>query len=228
MRALDAGAGTGAVARVMAQLVGPEGHVTALDISEPRLSFGRGLAEAQGITNLEFCQDDLYAPTARAGSFDFVWCRFVFEYLDDPDRALASLIRLARPGGVVVVGDIDGNGLFGDPLPESLRAGIDRLRSILEPRFDFFAGRKLFGRFARAGLRQIQVHFLPFELYAGAMPERELPNWRDKLGTIRQLVLQPFGGAEAYDRFAEEYLAFLRDPQTLSYSVLFLVQGTRP
>ena len=52
MRALDAGAGTGAVARIMADIVGASGSAVAFDQSESRLEAGRGLAA--GIQNLEF------------------------------------------------------------------------------------------------------------------------------------------------------------------------------
>ena len=35
------------------------------------------------------------------------------------------------------------------------------------------------------------------------------------------------GGMEAYDRFVRTFLAFLEDPSSLTYSVLFLVEGVR-
>lgn len=228
MTVLDAGAGTGAVARVMAELVGAEGQVTALDLSEERLARGQQLAAEQGLTNLRFQRGDLYCPGLPADSFDLVWCRFVFEFLAEPDRALASLVRLARPGGLVVVGDLDGNGLFHDPLPDRLKADIDRLLSIVSPSFDPHAGRRLFHRFVRAGLKNIRVHCLPYHVYAGAIPEGEVGNWQTKFAAARPRVAEAFGGEEKYDEFARAFLDFLRDPETFTYSILLLVQGTRP
>src|SRR5262245_61364747 len=84
MHALDAGAGSGAVARTMAQEVGPSGRVVALDGSNERLEAGRHLAQEAGL-NVEFVCGDLLKPPFPPASFDFVWSRFTFEYLSNPD-----------------------------------------------------------------------------------------------------------------------------------------------
>ena len=112
MRALDAGAGTGAVARVMARLVGPSGSVVALDRSPDRLAYGRARAKDYGLDNVEFVRGDLQHGPIPGAPYDFIWCRFVFEYLEDPDLALDHLVRATRVGGKVVVADLDGNAVF--------------------------------------------------------------------------------------------------------------------
>lgn len=225
MRALDAGAGTGAVAREMAGLVGPGGSVVAFDASAERTAAGARLAAAP---NLEFVTGDLYAPALPEASFDFTWSRFVFEYLAEPDRALQQLVRLTRPGGKVVVGDLDGNATFHYPAPPEVEEGLARLMPALRGRFDPMAGRKLFHRFRLAGLARVRVHALPYHLYAGAAPERDLANWEAKFRTLRPAGEKAFGGAAAWTRFGERFLQMLRDPDTLTYSVLFLVEGVRP
>jgi SAM-dependent methyltransferase len=227
MRALDAGAGTGAIARVMAELVGGRGAVVAFDASKERLEHGRRLAAERGIDNLTFVEGDLYAPSLPAASFDFVWCEFVFEYLADPDRALAQLVRLVRPGGKLVVGDLDGNGLFHDPMPAGFAEDLEALRGALDGAFDPIAGRRLFHRFRKAGLAGMKVQALPYHLYPGAAPEREMNNWETKFKTLRPRGVRALGEAR-YDRFATQFLSLLRDPDALSYSVLFLVEWTRP
>src|SRR5262249_26207440 len=92
MRALDAGAGTGAVSRVMLELVGHNGEVVALDSSNERAQFG-----AKRAGQVRFVVSDLYRPALRPASFDFVWCEFVFEFLRRPDAAIAELVQLLRP-----------------------------------------------------------------------------------------------------------------------------------
>jgi SAM-dependent methyltransferase len=224
MRALDAGAGTGAVARVMAEAVGSKGSVVAFDGSAERLAAG---AQASSATNLSFVAGDLYAPALPEGSFDFIWCRFVFEYLAEPDRALSQLQRLLKPGGKLVVGDLDGNTVFHHPMPPEVESGLARLMRALEGRFDPFAGRKLFHRFRRAGLADVRVHMLPYHLYAGTAPERDMLNWEAKFRTVREAGARAFGSHEAYDRFGARFLEMLRDPDAFTYSTLFLVEGIR-
>jgi ubiquinone/menaquinone biosynthesis C-methylase UbiE len=228
MRVLDAGAGTGAIARLFAELVGPTGEVVAFDLSPERLAHGEQIARAAGLSQLRFQAGDLYAPPFPPDNFDLVWSEFVFEYLADPDAALRALVPLVRPGGKLVIADLDGNGIFHDPTPPAFAKGLETLARVLGQSFDPHAGRKLYHRFRRAGLGPVQVQAMPYHLYAGAAPEHEMRNWEQKFKTLRARVADAFGGLVAYDAFAAQYLAHLRDPDTLTYSVLFLVEWSRP
>lgn len=225
MRALDAGAGTGAVARVMARMVGPTGTVVALDQSTTRLEAGRELAA--GIDNLEFQQADLYDTHLQGESFDLVWSRFVFEYLAQPDRALAELVRITKLGGKIVLADLDGNGVFHCPLSDHIASGLQKLLPALEGHFDPYAGRKLYSRLQRAGLKNIRVHARPYHLYTSGIPRSDLENWDEKFQVIRPYAMTGFESGEAYDDFVGAFMDMLRDPAVMSYSVLFIAEGIR-
>ncbi len=233
MKVLDAGSGTGAVARAIAGRVGSQGRVVALDGSVERSVTGAALARSSRAANdaslgaLSFVVGDVTAPPLRPGSFDLVWSRFLFGYLRDPDAALASLVSLARPGGKVVVGEVDGHGLFHWPMPSGVTRGLARFEQALQGLFDPYAGRKLYHRFRKAGLEQVKVYIQPYHVLADAVTETQLFNWRLKIQTLRPVGVKAFGSAEAYDAFAAEYLAMLQDPEALTYSVLFLVEGVR-
>lgn len=229
MRALDAGAGTGAVARVMARLVGPAGAVVALDASPARLEQGEALARAEGIENLRFVQGDLLAPPLEKESFDFIWSRFVFEYLSDPDVVIDRLLELLKPGGILAVGDLDGNMIFHDEMEPDMEKtmGImfDWFR--LQGYFDPHAGRRLYRRFYQKGLSDIKVQCLPYHLYAGAIPENQVDNWKSKFATIRAPAIEAIGSAQKYEEFSRYFMDFLRRQDSLTYSILFLVSGTK-
>jgi ubiquinone/menaquinone biosynthesis C-methylase UbiE len=220
---LDAGAGTGAIARVMAQMVGASGTVVALDGSPDRLLQGRRLVQEGGVA---FVAGDLRKPPLKEGSFDYVWCRFVFEYLDNPDLVFDELLRLVKPGGKLVVGDLDGNGLFHYPFPPDLAVVLKRLEDGLRGRFDPTAGRKIYRLFWERRLSAIRVHLFPYNLYAGAASAPALDNWRQKFDTLRRAGHSILGEAE-YEDFACRFLDFLAQEGTLSYSVLFMVEGVR-
>lgn len=227
MTALDAGGATGVVARLMKGIVGERGTVTVLDASADRLQLGRELAGLHGL-DIAFVEGDLSSPPLPRNHFDFIWSRFVFEYLADPDAVLAELVARTRPGGKVVVVDLDGHGLFHHPMPPDLEVQAQTLAKALEGRFDFFSGRKLFTRFRRAGLQDIRVHMRPHHFYVGGVDEAGLENWRTKFETIRPVGAKALGSPEHYDAFAKRFLELLKDPDGFTYSVLFIVEGVRP
>ena len=227
-RCLDAGSGTGAIARVMAEEVGSTGAVVAFDASAERLAHGEKLACETGLKNLSFKQGDLYDPPFEKASFDFVWCEFVFEYLSEPDRVLEKLAALVAPGGTLVVGDLDGNAIFHDPVTPSFSERLDTLIASLKGSFDPHAGRQLFARFRRGGLDVAKVQVLPYHLDPGSISKHERINWEGKFKTLRTRGEPALGGAAKYDAFVDEFMALLDSPDTLTYSVLFLVSWTRP
>jgi ubiquinone/menaquinone biosynthesis C-methylase UbiE len=226
MRALDVGAGTGAVARVMAELVGPSGGVVAIDGAPARLAAGRELARACG-DRLALCAGDVYQLPIEDRSVDFVWSRFLFEYLQRLDDALAELKRVVRVGGKVVVGDVDGKGLNHYPLPAEVASGLEKLGPILAKKFDPHVGRKLFHHFRKVGFSDIRVHLLPHHVHAGVIGAPDRANWQAQLETIRPYGQLALGSAPAYDSFVAAFLGLLDDPDALTYSVLFLVEGIR-
>jgi SAM-dependent methyltransferase len=207
----------------MAEVVGPDGCVVALDGSLKRLSSGREIAKE---TDVSFIAGDLARPPLSEESFDYVWCRFVFEYLRDPASVFDELLRLVKVGGKLVVGDLDGNGLFHHPLPEDMSKAMERLERGLNGRFDPRAGRKLYRLFWERGLSAIRVHLFPYNVYAGAATAPALDNWRQKLDTLKPVGNAVFGEA-GYREFSRRFLDFLGQEGTLSYSVLFLVEGVR-
>jgi len=227
MRVLDAAGGTGAVARTIAKLVGPQGRVTVMDRSEPRLRFGESMAAQTSLTNISFVCHDLMTPPFLENHYDLVWCRFAFEYLSDPVAALRNLSRYARVGGKIVVGDLDGNGVTQYPTNPTVQRGIESLLRSMDGLFDPFVGRKLVSYFHAAGVRVDTVHVHPYHVYAGQVGEADLDNWRRKLDQLRQRCAPSFESEQDYDHFASEFLNHLAAPGVFTYSTLILVEGTR-
>jgi ubiquinone/menaquinone biosynthesis C-methylase UbiE len=225
MRALDVGCGTGAVTRVMAAMASPPPPI-GVDRSRERVAQARALARN---AEVEFVEADATALPFRDASFDFVWSRFLFEYLPDPPAALAEMMRVAHPGGSVVVADLDGQIEQFWPLSPSLQERVHECLAVLrETGFDPHAGRKLYSSFISAGLENVDVHAMPYVVYAGGVPDRELDNWRIKAQTISRLLAERTGDSDSWNAFAEDFLAAIQRPETFYHCTLVIVHGTVP
>lgn len=111
MRCLEAGCGGGDIAIEMSRMVGAEGKVIAIDIDPVKIDIARREAEAAQVSNVEFRLADI-TRDAFDEEFDLVHARFLLTHLPSPERALENMRRSMRPGGVVVLEDIDFRGHF--------------------------------------------------------------------------------------------------------------------
>jgi SAM-dependent methyltransferase len=102
-RVLDVGCGCGASTLELARAVGPEGRVTAVDVSAPMLARARELAERAGLVEtIEWIQGDAQSCELGEGAFDCVHSRFGVMFFDDPPAAFANLRQALAPGGRLV------------------------------------------------------------------------------------------------------------------------------
>ena len=102
---LDVGCGPGFYVAEILGRIGESGRVTGVDTSAPMLAMAaRRAGEAENVTLEEAPATDLPFEDA---SFDAAVSVQVLEYVDDVERAIAELRRVLRPGGRVVLWDVD-------------------------------------------------------------------------------------------------------------------------
>jgi demethylmenaquinone methyltransferase/2-methoxy-6-polyprenyl-1,4-benzoquinol methylase len=102
MRVLDVAGGTGDLARACAPQVGREGMVVLTDINDAMLAEGRDRLLDSGIAMPALRCDAEALPFADS-SFDRVIVAFGLRNMTHKDRALASMQRVLRPGGMLLV-----------------------------------------------------------------------------------------------------------------------------
>jgi 2-polyprenyl-3-methyl-5-hydroxy-6-metoxy-1,4-benzoquinol methylase len=99
---LDAGCGTGTLSRILAE----RGcYVTGVDAAPAMVEKAKSLAAKSELSRLlTFHQvDDVAHMEFRDNSFDGILCSSVLEYLADPGACLLELVRVLRPGGMLMV-----------------------------------------------------------------------------------------------------------------------------
>lgn len=98
-RVLEVGCGTGASALALARAVGPEGHVTALDIVGAFLERVAARAAAEGLGRIETLCADAQIHDFPHAAFDLVFSRLGIMFFADPPAAFANLRRALAPDG---------------------------------------------------------------------------------------------------------------------------------
>ena len=119
-RIVEVGCGTGQMSLYLAHM---DRVVVGADISRSALRLGQDAARRFGITSVSFIETDLHQPGLKPESFDIVYSAGVLHHTAEPAAAFASVARLARPGGIVIIGLYNAFAR----LPLRFRRGIARL-----------------------------------------------------------------------------------------------------
>lgn len=104
-RILDVGCGPGYATFDLASLVGPGGHVLAVDVSPRFVAHLEAERRRRGVEHVEARVEDLEALSLPPESVDGAFARWVLCFLRDPAGAVERVARALRPGGAFVVLD---------------------------------------------------------------------------------------------------------------------------
>jgi len=105
---LDVGCGTGSLSFALAARA-PNSAITGIDFSEAYVAYAK---RKNTQTRLAFETGDACAMTYADKSFDRVLSLLVLHYVREPNKAIAEMRRVARPGATVAATVWDGRGGF--------------------------------------------------------------------------------------------------------------------
>jgi len=154
MSALDVGAGPGAVMRLMADRVGPQGRVTGIEIDDKLGTQALADLRAGGGAEFELIQANVLELDKLPGSpFDLTYCRLFLMHMQDPVAVLEKMMMWTRPGGVVAAQEFD----FGAIAIEPPCPAMAEFNRVFEGVFrghgrNLRAGRQLPAQFEAAGI----------------------------------------------------------------------------
>jgi SAM-dependent methyltransferase len=223
---LSVGCGPAVFLRELAEMH-PEMEVAGVDVSSTRLRAAE--ERLRGVPNAWACQGNAMSLPFDSESFDVVFCRFLVEYLPDKALAIREMARVCKPGGTVLLQDLDGQLVWHFPEDPELQPQTEKIVNYLATTgFDPFVGRKLFSLCLGAKLADVNVKIESYHLYAGTIDEKEFSNWRSKLEIAMPQIKAALGSEQLARTYVERFLEYLRRPETLSYSNLFTVTGTKP
>ena len=178
-RAIDLACGPGTVACALAKRVS---HVVGLDSTAAMLDKARELAGREGVKNVEWRTGDVYQTPFADGSFDVVTCRFAFHHFENPALAFAEMVRLAAPGGRIVICDAFASD---DPVKAAALNAMDRIRD--PSTAEYWTLLYLRRLFEAVGLGEPEVRRFDVSYLAPQFVARSFPANDDRAGLLSMI-----------------------------------------
>ncbi|MCB0712924.1 MAG: methyltransferase domain-containing protein [Ignavibacteriae bacterium] len=225
MHSLDFGCGGGDVSVKLAQLVGPSGSVTGIDMDSTVLERARGLALENNVS-VEFLEKHC-EEFDEQNRYDVAYARFILSHLTDPHDALRRMKESVKPGGWVVAEDIDIASHLYYPDNEAVARYVNIYEESARYRgADPNIGPKLVSIFVEGGIRDPEVNVVMPTFRAG--PGKSIA--RITLRNIADTAIEAgITTREEVDDLLEELSRFEADPTSIiSTAQIIQVWGRRP
>ncbi|HLW00318.1 MAG TPA: methyltransferase domain-containing protein [Ktedonobacterales bacterium] len=150
----DVGCGTGEDVLALARLVAPGGRALGVDASVTMLAEAVRRAATTGIV-AEFAPMDVQRLNLPKAQFDGVRAERLLQHVPDPDAALSEIVRVAKPGGRIVIWEADLDLFVLDAPDYQTSRAVQRY--ICDNFRNGGIGHELYRRFKQLGLLDVQA-----------------------------------------------------------------------
>jgi ubiquinone/menaquinone biosynthesis C-methylase UbiE len=219
-RILDVGCGLGDDAAALAALVATGGEVVGVDGSQAMVEAAR--RRHGGVEGLSFEVADAADLPFDDASFDGCRIDRVLQHIADPAPVVREMVRVLRPGGVLVAFDNDWETLTVDSADRALTRAV--MNAFCDRFPSGWIGRQLVPLFLDAGLRDVVASPKTLVLRELDVADRIYSFF----ATVGRLADAGVIGRDDAARWSDGLRAAAADGRFFSSYTGFLVRGTRP
>lgn len=221
LHCLDAGCGGGDATFELARRVGPQGSVLGIDIDEIKLNLAREEAAALDLHNITFRPFDIRTDTIDT-QVDVLYARFLLTHLPDPQQAIGTFARWVRPGGVLIVEDIDFRGAFTYPRSDAFERFRELYYAVVRRRGgDPDIGPKLPLLLMDGGFERVDLHIVQPVSTCG---DAKLINPLTMENITPAILADGLASEQELAALTDELYAFAANPRTVA-GVVRVVQA---
>jgi ubiquinone/menaquinone biosynthesis C-methylase UbiE len=210
MTVLELGCGSGKMSTWIAEQIGVEGQLIAIDNNQYQVDAARKYSVEQGIDNIDYRCLDAYDLNQLDEQFDMVYCRFILHHLSRPRAVISEMYKLLKKEGIVALEEGIVN--HGFAYPYNIAFGNERF-DILDHHENFEGeqrdgnfGIKLYQSLYKANFRDLSLNLVAPSLVsqaeksmlmAGFVASKESvlesgvteQQWQDKLLELKVLIV---------------------------------------
>ncbi|WP_205412872.1 methyltransferase domain-containing protein [Neorhizobium tomejilense] len=227
-RVVDLGCGPRGLLDLLAARVGIDGRVVGVERNAAFVEAARRFIAAEQLANVEIVEADAKASGLPPDAFDLVTARLVLVNVPEPERIVAEMAALVRPGGTVASYEADLGALLCDPPSRAWDRLLKIYTAYAEAHgVDLFIGRKTHRLLRDAGLVEIDVKPI-VNVYPPGHPRRTI--LLDFVTSCRdELAQETFADGNELNDLIAELQHDLADPGRLVTSHLFYeTTGRKP
>jgi ubiquinone/menaquinone biosynthesis C-methylase UbiE len=226
MKVLEVACGPGFVTERLAASL-PNSPITALDIDQGLLNKAKTLLGDVPESKVQFVQASAYHTGLPDNEYDYAIARLLFLHLHDPLQAAQEIMRVLKPGGKLVIIDID-DGIFGVIEPD-----VEVLPLILQKISQYQAsnggnrhvGRSLPRLLSLAGYQDVDL-----DAVIQHSDLHGMDGFKQQLDSNRFVGLYKRGviSQSEYEKLQQSYENFIHSSDPLAMMVFLMACGTKP
>lgn len=164
MKVLELGCGSGKMSCWIAEQIGTQGQLIAIDNSQNQIEAAIKYAKDQNVTNIDFQCIDAYEIENLNTQFDLIYCRFILHHLVNPRSVINKMHHLLKNNGIVAIEEGIVNHAFA--YPYNIAFGNERFE-IRDHHHNFEGenrdgnfGIKLYHSLFQSGFRNLTCHII--------------------------------------------------------------------
>lgn len=139
----DIGSGTGYFTWRLAEQVGPQGKVYAVDVQQSMLDRTKAAVDEHKLANVEYVLATERSPRLPERSVDLAFLAYAYHEFGDPETMMTAIRRALKPGGRVVIIEYAKESKIAPASPlhkmsfEEIRREIEPIGFVIDQLFDF-------------------------------------------------------------------------------------------
>lgn len=226
MSVLELGSGPGFVTAQLLELW-PNSKITCLEVNPALIAQAREHLHDKGQDRVQFVEGSVLDIQLEENQFDVAYGRYLFQHLREPLVAAKEAWRVLKPGGKLIINDIDDGifGLFEPPLP-GLAHVIEKFGQAQAARGgNRHIGRRLWGMLEKAGFQNMDL-----EVLASHSGNTRIESFLEYIhpDRLQSLVQAGLLTAEELEQFGAAHRAFLEEPEPYTLWLGLMVCGEKP
>lgn len=155
---LDIGCGGGNVSFILADIVGENGKVLGIDLDEKIINLARQDCQEKKIRNVDFLKADVQS-FSNEYHYDIIYSRFLLTHLSNPHTILQQMFNLLKPGGRMIIEDIEFSGHFSYPICSAFQQYVQTYQKVVKQKGgDPDIGPKLPHLLKEVGLKNVKLN----------------------------------------------------------------------